>query len=272
MRSVRWGVRDAVVRLGVQQTEAFRVEQDYEDAWRTGTAPKRPPSGEFERRKANWPVERDRLPRPAVIHLIKDSRPELEYSAEPAELTRSLDRIREWLAKANLKYPTSYQPGLTQGEISELAKKLPYILTEELCELYRWADGTTDGNGFLIYYDFFKPLKTALEHDYQMMCDLNDRQYPGTWKKKWFPVFNEGPDWWIQELSKEPAKHGPMISFYISGGEPERRYRSLTEMMFAWAECYERGAFLVDGEGHLKEDQARFEEIHREILGRRWRN
>jgi hypothetical protein len=105
-----------------------------------------------------------------------------------------------------------------------------------------------------------------------MMCDLNDREFQGMWKKKWFPVFNESNDWWIQELTRAPSKHGPMIHFYVAGGEPERRYRSLTEMMFAWAECYERGAFRVDDEGYLEEDRARFEEIQRAALGRRPQN
>jgi len=71
-------------------------------------------TGEFQRRKANWPAERDWLPRPTVVHLIHDTRPELEYSTEPTGLTRSLDRICEWLNKANLKYPVSFRPGITQ--------------------------------------------------------------------------------------------------------------------------------------------------------------
>jgi hypothetical protein len=264
-------VRRAAERLGIEETEAFRSELAYEHGWRSGKVSPRPSSGESERRKANWPAERERLPRPPVLHLIHDRRPELRYSTEPTELTHSLGRIREWLANANLEHPVHYRSGLTQAEISELAKHLPYVLTEELCELYRWADGTSDGGGYLIYYDFFKPLRTALEQDYQMMCDLNDREYPGTWKKKWFPVFNEGHDWWIQELTKEPRRHGPMMNFYLAGGTPERRYRSLTEMMFVWAECYDGGAFSVDGDGTLGEDSVLFEEIQRVALGRRGR-
>jgi len=41
-------------------------------------------------------------------------------------------------------------------------------------------------------------------------------------------------------------------------------------MMLVWAECYEGGAFHVSDDGTLKEDEARFEEIHRAVLeGRR---
>jgi hypothetical protein len=162
----------------------------------------------------------------------------------------------------------NFRPGLNQVEIAEFAKKLPRVLTEELCELYRWADGTSDDGGYLIYYDLFKPLETAVEQDYQMMCDL-DREQKGVWKKQWFPVFNESHNWWIQELTKEPARHGPMINFYLAGGEPKRRYRSLAEMMLAWAECYEGGAFSVGEDGMPDQDSARFEEIQKRVLGRR---
>ena len=261
-------VRHDAQRLGLPETESFRLKQNYREAWRQGRVPQQPSSGEFERRKSSWPTRRDRLPRPRVVHLIHDTRPELSYPTEATELTRSLDRIRDWLANANVHDSSQFRPGLTQNQIAELAKKLPYVLTEELCELYRWADGT-EGNEFLIYYDLFKSLAGAIEQDYQFMCDLNDREYPGLWKKKWFPVFGADNDWWIQELSREPRKHGPMINYYSAGGEPERHYRSLTEMMLVWAECYERGAFQVDNDGGLQEDRARFAEIHRTLLRRR---
>jgi hypothetical protein len=249
-------VRRSAERLGVVETDRFG---ELKNDWQRSES-----SEEFGRRKANWPADRDRLPRPVVVHLIHDRRPELEYSTEPTQLTRSLDRIREWLGD------TQFRPGLTQGEIAEVAQKLPYVLTEELCELYRWANGTLEDWDFLVYYELFKPLQVAVEQDYQMMCDLA-REYPGAWKKKWFPVFNESHSWWIQELTKEPAKHGPMIRYYSAGGEPERRYRSLTQMMLVWAECYEGGAFQVSDDGTLDEDQSRFEQIHRAVLKGRGR-
>jgi hypothetical protein len=256
-------VRMAAQQLGIPETDAFRDRCDYEEQWRSAKAPRRPSSGEFERRKSNWPDERERLPRPEVIHLLHDTRPELKYSTEPTELTRSLDRIREWLEKSRVNGPGIFRPGLSQTEIAELAKTIPYVFTEELCELYRWADGIDNGWSFLIYYDLFKPLEMAIRDDYLMMCDINDREHPGTWKKNWFPVFNESHDWWIQALRKEPQPRAPMIHYYLAGGEPEVKYRSLTEMMSIWAECYEGGAFSVDSAGELQEDTARFEEIHR---------
>jgi len=264
-------VRMAAQHLGIPETDAFRDRCDYAAAWRSGAAPRRPPSGDVERRKSNWPAERERLPRPLVVHLQHDTRPELKYSTEPTQLTRSLDRIRNWLEHAGVNEPGVFQPGLSQAEISELAKTLPYVLTEELCELYRWADGIGNGHSFLIYYDLFKPLKDAISGDYQMMCDLNDREFPGTWKKNWFPVFNESHDWWIQALRKVPQPRAPMIHYYLVGGEPEIKYRSLTDMMSIWAECYEVGAFSVDDRGGLEEDTVRFEAIHRSFPGRRRR-
>jgi hypothetical protein len=38
------------------------------------------------------------------------------------------------------------------------------------------------------------------------------------WKKKWFPVFSESNDWWIQELAKEGRRHGQKINFYSAWG------------------------------------------------------
>ena len=263
-------VQRVAQELGIPETEEFRDRYDYESQWRSGKAPRRPSSGEFERRKSSWPAEHERLPRPEVVHFADDARPELNYSTEPTELTRSLDRIRAWLEKSGVNDPGILRPGLSQAEIAELAKTLPFILTEELCELYRWADGVDNGYSFLIYYDLFKPLQDAIGNDYLMMCDLN-RETPGVWKKNWFPVFNESHDWWIQALSRKPEPHAPMINYYLAGGEPEVRYRSLTEMMSIWAECYEGGAFSVDDAGHLQEDRSRFEEIHRSFQNHRRR-
>jgi hypothetical protein len=268
---VSTSVRMAAQHLGIPETDAFRDRSNYEAAWRSRAAPRRTPSEDFERRKLNWPAERERLPRPLVVHLQHDTRPELKYSTEPTQLTRSLDRIRVWLEQAGVNDPGVFQPGLSQAEISELAKTLPYVLTEELCELYRWADGIGNGHGFLIYYDLFKPLQDAISGDYRMMCELNDREYPGTWKKNWFPVFNESHDWWIQALRKVPQRRAPMIHYYLVGGKPEVKYRSLTDMMSIWAECYEGGAFSVEDHGGLEEDTARFEAIHRSFAGRRRR-
>jgi len=252
-------VRMAALQLDIAETDAFRDRYDHEG---------RPSSGEFERRKSSWPAERECLPRPPVVHLLHDTRPELKYSIEPTALTRSLERIRAWLEKSGVNDPGIFRPGLPQAEIAELAKTLPCVLTEELCELYRWADGIHNGHSFLIYYDLFKPLQDALRNDYLMMCDLNDREAPGTWKKNWFPDFNESHDWWIQALRKQPQARAPMIHYDLTGGAPEVKYRSLTVMMSIWAECYEGGAFAVDGAGNLEEDKARFEEIHRSFLGR----
>jgi hypothetical protein len=106
-------VRMAAQHLGIPETDAFRDRSSYAAAWRSWTAPRRTPSGDFERRKSNWPAERERLPRPLVVHLQHDTRPELKYATEPTHLTRSLDRIREWLEQAGANDPGVFRVRLS---------------------------------------------------------------------------------------------------------------------------------------------------------------
>jgi hypothetical protein len=258
-------VLDAAVRLNARLSEGFRTVCERR---RQRQIPRSDSTLERNARKSAWPPERDRVPRPKPA-IRFDRRPELDYPTEPTELSESLQRIRTWFDRAGLEYPNRFRPGRSQAEIGAVIENLPIVLTQELCELYRWADGTEDASGYLIWYDLFRPLEGAT-HDYYMMCDIDEVHSHDTWKKTWFPVFSVDGDFWIQRLSASPAARSPMIHYYIAGGEPQRVYRSLTEMMSIYAACYDQGVYSVEA-GELRENAGRLVEIHRQMLGRRWR-
>lgn len=245
-------------RTGAVLPEVFRpapngvAEQVNEDA--------------LARRRDAWPAERDRFPRPRHEYLIEGRRPEEDYPSAAGELTGSLDRIRAWLDQAGLALPPRFRPGLTQQQIAAQVRYLPGMLTGEMCELYRWANGA-DGGAFLVLLSYFDSLEATLENGYWMMRDLSDQQDTVKWKKEWFPFFQEGHFFWIQPLQSQAAESAPVMEYYLVDAKAERRYRSLTEMMAVWADCYEGGGFEVK-DGVLCRRESVFDKLHGKFLRR----
>ncbi|MDY6900698.1 MAG: hypothetical protein SWZ49_21860 [Cyanobacteriota bacterium] len=64
------------------------------------------------------------------------------------QLTEALKRISIWIEKHQLeedgKTVPILAPGLTREEIDFKVKDMPFVLSEELYQLYQWANGADE--------------------------------------------------------------------------------------------------------------------------------
>ena len=160
-----------------------------------------------------------------------------------SDLTNALNRIFSWLEKhPSEKYASVdvLQPGLSYEEIERRVADLPFKLSEEVYELYKWRNGTCEGeedfSKFFNGYAFLS-IESAIE-EYEELF----------WKSRWFPIFYlDSRDYLV--VSCESENLAPILRIYLGGGEDgELLFSSLTNMMLTIAECYETDAFYFDEE------------------------
>lgn len=169
-----------------------------------------------------------------------------------SKLRDSLEKILVWQQRNRPEYAATFQPGLTEEEIEEKVKDIPFKLPKEVYELYQWRNGSTfdyflPGSGFL-----FLPLERAIE-EYELNADTysTDDEYdePGDyWNPYYFPIFFEGIENFFVIGSDEQQKESPVIYYFIEDGSHDVFCSSLTKMLQVIAECYETGAYYITEE------------------------
>jgi len=195
------------------------------------------PHPDLERRKQCWPKELDRLAREPRRHTIDGGRPETTYSTGVTQLTVSLERIRVWGEANNRNIACNLNPGLTQEQILELASQLPRPLPAEICELYRWRDGSSTWSCLDVWRPF-RSLAEVIERYHEETEFARDN--PECWQPDWLPLFDEGKSKVIVVLPERASPTGLIYEYYTEEGiDSNLQYPSLTVMMAVHAEAYE---------------------------------
>jgi hypothetical protein len=155
-----------------------------------------------------------------------------------------------------------YNPGLTRQQIDNLIKDLPFKLSEELYDLYRWRNGEIDGGyrniesvRFLFPDNIFDGscipfwrLEQSIANYYDLRdtyrsIDDVDITYRG-WGEKWFPIAsmeNKRILYIVGDLELSPVYLVDNCSLY----SPIRVYKSLSSIISAIAECWESELYQV---------------------------
>lgn len=172
-------------------------------------------------------------------------------------LTKTLNRIVNWIEQYRPSYIKYLQPGLSKAEIKEIIKELPIKLPTEIYELYQWRNGTVPGDkaretAWLFENWTFMSLQEAVKR-YQ-----EHNSYKHTWKSS--PIQNNfSSNSFTIFYNMEDCQAGyllinanlnecPVIFEDFKGGDNSliRKYTNLTTMMLTMAECYETGAYYLD--------------------------
>jgi hypothetical protein len=61
-------------------------------------------------------------------------------------VTQSCDRLLICIQEHFPWDAERFQPGLSREEIEEKARELPFLLPDDICELYQWRNGNPSGN------------------------------------------------------------------------------------------------------------------------------
>jgi len=191
-----------------------------------------------------------------------------------SSLTNSLNRIMNWLQQYQPEFAASFLPGLNDEKIQELTKNLPYQLPEEIHELYRWRNGTTERQKII-----FHPSMSILSLEEALIvakesidiCDNTELEirFEGN---RLFPFIDDDGDLFAVKCTQEKQNDSPIIWTFLEDDQLDIVYTNLTTMMQTVAECYETGAYYVGDEGFIEEYEVKVAEILRkynsEILER----
>ncbi|MBE9208123.1 SMI1/KNR4 family protein [Nostoc sp. LEGE 06077] len=169
-------------------------------------------------------------------------------------LTQTLERILVWL-QANCPSVASFPyPGLTNEQIQELTKDLPFKLPREVKELYQWRNGTLHGQGFFPFSVFYS-LEESLDFYYKtvkyqpddtlLMASRNSLILFSTDKSFFFVV------------ADEENNNTSQVWVVYTGDHPVICYTSLTNLILMMADCYESGAYYVGSSGFLEEGRTK---------------
>lgn len=182
-------------------------------------------------------------------------------------LTDSLNRIMQWLEKNRPDYAASFLPGLSDSEIRDKLANIELELPLEIYELYRWRNGTQNGEDpksvifpcmeympldeAIEYYDDFleNTINIFDEQDFQDIFELLDANQINQYgdKKYLFPFYRSNCDFLAVLLSKEKQQYSPIINI-DDVLELSFVYRNLTAMMKTLAEYLKTGAHYLDEE------------------------
>ena len=163
-------------------------------------------------------------------------------------------------------------PGLTQAQIRNLARDVPFELGHDLEVLYSWHNGTTDtmpGVPTLFPGGLFMRVQSAV-HEYVQRVEIarrlasNDKEAAETYDPTWFPIFlDAGGNVHVVVLSGDGA--GGV--WFVPIEEPELRFQvapDLASTIDFVITCYERRAYFVSPDGAKVDVNARLEaEIRR---------
>jgi SMI1/KNR4 family protein SUKH-1 len=169
------------------------------------------------------------------------------------ELIHALDEILEWHRRNNTPAARLIQPGLSEAEIFNKLDVVPFKLSREFVELYKWRNGTapgeTDEDTSLFEYHQFLPLDEALSN-FQVSYPIAQEFYELT---DWVQVFADpaGDGYGLCGGPGMPAE-APVV-FLLEGEGLKVAFESLAKMMKAVAASFEQGAMTWQ-EGGLETD------------------
>lgn len=169
-------------------------------------------------------------------------------------LTEALNRIETWYVKNQPEFALGLQPGLTRAKIDEIVKDFQFPLPQELYEFYEWHNGCNSFGYVVPFYNNFFPLEEVLTN-YQSWLGWE------RWNPHWLPILDGNGDYrYAITVGEETA---PIWYSDPEDGVDEIRWDSLTDLFLAAAECYETGAYYINEEGYLEEDEQKVSEIQR---------
>jgi cell wall assembly regulator SMI1 len=174
----------------------------------------------------------------------------LEYLINILTLQKSL----------NFKFSEILRPAADILSIKNVEKELNIELTDDLKELYSYADGTicrTERNSLLClipYYDLL-PLNVAVQYHKITIDDENyfynsDKDFKPS--KKLFPFLEQdgGDCYWI-DLNKGTENYCKIYWTTTLAQEPDYLFDSLNSMFETIYECYEKKIIFFDKENIL---------------------
>jgi hypothetical protein len=175
------------------------------------------------------------------------------WTLHMSALTDSLDHILEWHRKYDTPVARLIQPGLSEDEIVEKLKVVPFKMSREFIELYKWHNGVPleQGKAAASFFEYhcFLPLDEALA-DFEMSYPIVQEFYELT---DWVMVFRDpASDGYGLSGGAVPSDAAPVV-FLFEGEGVQVVFDSLAKMMETVAQAFDEGVMTWQ-EGELDTD------------------
>jgi len=177
-------------------------------------------------------------------------------------LTETLEQIMNWLREHQPEYAASFLPALKSDEVQVVEAKMGFKLPAEIYELYQWRNGTEEDARALCFPTMqFLPLSKAIEHSQGWnQYILEEKIFLE--KTKWYeisPLFiflQDNCNYCGIPLIDSYREKSPVVVFG-EGEMPDVFYTNLSDMMLTLLECYETGAYYLNKNGYICQDECK---------------
>lgn len=164
-------------------------------------------------------------------------------------LTEALEKILNSLQQRPYARVKVFEPRLSDEEIKQRVKDLPFQLPKEVYELYKWRNGTYFGEeDTASFFDgmVFLSLEAAI-NKYEELLGVSQEEEDDwirrDWEKNWFPIFareDDYEDYLFVICKNKETESLPVFAADAEEADIYKKYNSLTEMMLSVAKEYER--------------------------------
>jgi hypothetical protein len=156
-------------------------------------------------------------------------------------LTDSLDEILEWHRRNNTPAARLMQPGLSEDEIMSRLKAIPFGVSRELVELYKWRNGTALGaegqDASLFEIHRFLPLDEAIDNFQAVYPAAKDSYQLSEWVQVFQDVTGDG-----YGVSGGPQMVERSTVVLLLEDDVQVVFSSLAKMMQTVAAAFRQGA------------------------------
>lgn len=176
------------------------------------------------------------------------------------QITQYLDQILQFHAHLGSPLADQLQPGLGEDEIRSKISSLPFRMSQEFIELYRWRDGVPmDHPNAISLFEFhrFIPLDETLDF-FQQTYEIMKGFYP---LADWLMVFQDPASDGYGVMGGETEEASSPIVFLFEGEGVQTVFANLKTMLETVVACFEESVFWIAGDGNLETDYDHFGEI-----------
>ena len=158
-----------------------------------------------------------------------------------------LDRIMNWMLTNQPSYAESFLPGLSRQEIDSICEVIPGCLSEDICQLYQWRNGTNEEywRWMLNFHLHYQPLQEVVMD----ILETEDDTYTFDGKHL-FPFFQKEKTFYCSLISEEFSESSVIVDLYAGGGmDVVLAFNSLTAMLEVLAEGLETEVLFLNDKG-----------------------
>ena len=184
-------------------------------------------------------------------------KPTFFYQQKPMSTTAALERIERWARGNDPAFVALLQPGLTRQAIDVAVSGLPFVLAEEVYELYQWHNGQREGKFQLGLHQWptypFMPLSEALDEytrsqAFNFELEVKNEYCDFAESGGWLPIFGEQMEY-TATIGQAPGTLTSPLAWVSREDKTTLHYPSLTAMLEFRADLYDADAMRQDADG-----------------------